>query len=338
LQKAVEKEGLMYPPDPASWAVATLGGTVATNAGGPRTLKYGVTKDYVRSLTVVLANGDVLETGADSCKTYDLTSLMCGSEGTLGIITEITVRLIPLARASRTLRADFKKLDDCSDAVAAIIASGIVPAALELMDHFVIRSVDEAFKLGLPQDLEGILLIQVDGYPESLASQVRKIEEILREKRAATVITAKDAREAERLWFARRAAGPALMRMRPNTITEDVTVPVSRLTAMIRKVREISERRRIPIGVVAHAGDGNLHPCMLFDKRDEEEWERVRAVCEDLVPEALALGGTLSGEHGIGLAKSPFLHMELNEAARAVTRKIKETFDPKGILNPGKFV
>ncbi|MEJ2716534.1 MAG: FAD-linked oxidase C-terminal domain-containing protein, partial [Deltaproteobacteria bacterium] len=156
--------------------------------------------------------------------------------------------------------------------------------------------------------------------------------------RAAAVIVARDAGEAERLWFARRAAGPALMRLRPNTITEDVTVPVSRMTAMIKKVREISERRRIPVGVLAHAGDGNLHPCMLFDKRDKDEWERVRAACEDLVPEALALGGTLSGEHGIGIAKSPFMHLEMNEAARAITRKIKETFDPKGILNPGKFV
>jgi glycolate oxidase len=338
LQKAVEKEGLMYPPDPASWAVATLGGTVSTNAGGPRTLRYGVTKDYLHRLTVVLANGDVLDTGQNTFKTYDLTRLMCGSEGTLGIITEITVRLIPLARASRTLRADFKKLDDCSDAVAAIIASGIVPAALELIDHVVIRTVEEAFKLGLPQDLEGILLIQVDGYPESLANQVTKIQEILKEKGAATVIVAKDAAEAERLWFARRAAAPALMRMRPNTVTEDVTVPVSHLTAMIKKVREISDRHRIPVGVLAHAGDGNLHPCMLFDKRDDDEWARVRAVCEDIVPEALALGGTLSGEHGIGLAKSPFLQMELNAATCEVTRKIKEAFDPKGILNPGKFV
>jgi glycolate oxidase len=263
---------------------------------------------------------------------------MCGSEGTLGIITEIVVRLIPLPPASRTVRADFPRLEDCSDAVSAIIAAGIIPAGLELLDQFVTRAVEKSFGLGLPTEMEGTLLIQVDGYPESLDRQVSAIESILQEKRAANVITAKDAAEAELLWRARRAAGPAVFCLRPSLVVEDVTVPVSRLTEMIRKAVEISKRRNIPIGVLAHAGDGNLHPIVLFDRRDQEESARADAACEDLVREAVALGGTLSGEHGIGMAKAPFMPLEMNPAALAVTRGIKKSLDPKGILNPGKFV
>ncbi|MBM3299958.1 MAG: FAD-binding protein [Deltaproteobacteria bacterium] len=341
LQKAVDKKGLMYPPDPASWAVATMGGTVATNAGGPRTLKYGVTKDYLLGLTAVLANGDVLKTGGRTLKNvtgYNLTNLICGSEGTLAVITEITVRLIPKPQASRTLRADFAQLEHCSDAVAAIMGSGILPAALELMNQYTVRAVEQSFNLGLPLNAEGVLLIQVDGNPLTLENEVEQIEAILRNHRVQNIIVAKDESEAEKLWLARRAAGPALMRMKPNTITEDVTVPVANLTAMIRKVTEICHRRRIDVGVIAHAGDGNLHPCMAFDKRDQEESERVKAACEELVPEALALGGTLSGEHGIGLAKSPFLHLEMDDVAMRVMKGVKSLFDPKGILNPGKFV
>jgi len=340
-QKEVEKLGLMYPPDPASWAVATMGGTVATNAGGPRTLKYGVTKDYLLGLTAVLANGDVLKTGGRTLKNatgYNLTTLLCGSEGTLGIITEIVVRLIPKPPASRTVRADFASLEDCSDAVSAIMARGIIPAALELMDQFTVRAVEKSFKLGLPTDTEGILLIQVDGRPETLEREVEQIEGVLREKNASNVVSAADATEADRLWLARRAAGAAMLRMRPNVVTEDVTVPVSNLTAMIRKVVEICRRNGVSVGVFAHAGDGNLHPCMVFDRRDEDEYRRVRTACEELAPEALALGGTLSGEHGIGMAKAQFLPMEMDAVALRVMQGIKRDFDPKGILNPGKFV
>ncbi len=341
LQREAEKRGMMYPPDPASWAVATMGGTVATNAGGPRTLKYGVTKDYLLGLTVALADGSILRTGGRTLKNvtgYNLTTLICGSEGTLGIITEIVVRLIPKSPASRTMRADFKRLEDCSDAVAAIMAGGSVPAALELMDRFVVKAVEKSFNLGLPTDVEGILLIQLDGAPETLDREVRQVENALIDKNAKNIIIAKDSAETERLWLARRAAGPAVMRMRPNIITEDVTVPVSQLTAMIRKVTEIGERHGIQVGILAHAGDGNLHPCIVFDKRDKDEYKRVQTVCEELIPEALALGGTLSGEHGIGIAKAPFLRLELDPVALQITQGIKNCFDPKGILNPGKFV
>jgi len=340
-QQAVEQYGLMYPPDPSSWKIATMGGTVATNAGGPRTLKYGVTRDYLLGLTVVLANGEVLKTGGLAIKNvtgYDLTRLLCGSEGTLGIITEIIVRLVPKPQASRTIRADFPRLEDSSDAVADIVGAGIVPAGLELMDKVVIAAVEADTRMGLPTEVEAILLIEVDGDPEGLRIQAAKIEEILHGRGASGVISAESPEEAERLWTARRAAFSVMARLRPNALIEDATVPVANLTAMVRKTREIAEKHEIQIGVLAHAGDGNLHPLILFDQRDQEELRRVEAATEEIFKEALALGGTLSGEHGIGMAKARFLPMQFDEVAIAVTKRIKESLDPKGILNPGKFV
>jgi len=341
LQKAVEKFGLMYPPDPDTWAVATLGGNVATNAGGPRTLKYGVTKDYLLGLTVVLADGDVLKTGGRTLKNvtgYNLTSLFCGSEGTLGIITEIVVRLIPRPLSSRTVRAEFSELEACSDAVAAIMAGGIIPAAMELMDRFVVNAVERSFKLGLPTEAEAMLLIQVDGGPETLEREVAHIVGVLKDKRAANIIVAENAAQAEQLWLARRSAGPAMFRVRSSVVTEDVTVPVSRLTTMIKKVVEICKRNRVSVGVLAHAGDGNLHPVVVYDRRDQDEYSRVQAAFAEMVGEALALGGTLSGEHGIGILKAQFMPLEMDHVAMRAMRKVKECFDPKGILNPGKFV
>lgn len=341
LQQAVEQRGLMYPPDPSSWKMATMGGTTATNAGGPRTLKYGVTRDYLLGLTVVLANGDVLKTGGTTIKNvtgYDLTRLMCGSEGTLGLITEIVVRLIPKPLGSRTVQAVFERLEDSSDAVASIIAQGIVPASLELMDRVIVSAVEADSPSGLPTDAAGILLIEVDGDPAGLDMEVEKIERILKARNAGQIVCAADAAEAERLWSARRSVFSAMARLRPNVVTEDATVPVSNLTAMLRRVREISERHSVQIGVVAHAGDGNLHPLILFDQRDEAEKKRVEEATKEIFREALGLGGTLSGEHGIGLAKKPFLAMEFDPVAIAITKRIKESLDPKGILNPGKFV
>ncbi len=340
-QQEVEKHGLMYPPDPSSWKMATMGGTVATNAGGPKTLKYGVTRDYLLGLTVVLANGDILKTGGAAIKNvtgYDLTRLICGSEGTLGVITEIIVRLIPKPPASRTIRADFPRLEDSSNAVADVIGQGIVPAGLELMDRVVISAVEADTGMGLPVDVDAILLIEVDGDPEALENQVTRIEEVLRKNNAAGVLVAQNQAEAERLWSARRAAFSVMARLRPNAVIEDATVPVANLTAMIRKILEIAQRRNIQIGVLAHAGDGNLHPLILFDRRDPEELHRVEMAAEEIFREALALGGTLSGEHGIGMVKSKFLPMELDEVALAVSKKIKTALDPKGILNPGKFI
>lgn len=340
-QQEVEKHGLMYPPDPSSWKAATMGGNVGSNAGGPRTLKYGVTRDYLLGLTVVLANGDVLKTGGLAIKNvtgYDLTRLICGSEGTLGIVTEIIVRLVPKPKASRTLMGVFPRLEESSNAVAAVIGAGIVPAGVELMDKVVIGAVEADAKLGLPTDVDAILLIEVDGDPESLDLQVEKIRKILDEHGASDVSIARNAEDAERLWTARRSAVSAMARLRPGTALEDATVPVSKLTTMIRKTLEIAGRHNVQVGVLAHAGDGNLHPLVLFDQRDQDEVRRVEAATEEIFRAALALGGTLSGEHGIGMAKARFLSMELDDVAMSVTRGIKQSLDPKGILNPGKFV
>ncbi len=340
-QQEVAKHGLMYPPDPSSWKVATMGGNVATNAGGPKTLKYGVTRDYLLGLTAVLPHGDVLKTGGLTLKNvtgYDLTRLICGSEGTLGVVTEITVRLIPRPPATRTIMACFPRLEDSSNAVAAIIGAGIVPAALELMDKAVTAAVEADARLGLPLDVDAILLIEVDGESASLDVQVGRIEQILEENKASSVVAAKTAQAADKLWTARRAAISAMARLRPNVSIEDATVPVSNLTKMIRKTVEIAQKYNLQIGVLAHAGDGNLHPLILFDQRDQEECGRVLKASEEIFREALALGGTLSGEHGIGLSKARFLPMQMDEVALRVTKSIKHSLDPKGILNPGKFV
>jgi len=341
LQLAAGRVGLLYPPDPASWMVATMGGTVATNAGGPRTVKYGVTRDYLLALTVVLADGRVLKLGRGPLRHvagYDLIHLFCGSEGTLGIVTEITVRLIPRPATTRTLRADFDDLDNCGKAVAAIIREGIIPSALELMDQSIIGAVETVGRLGLPLDVEGILLMEVDGDPESLDPITERIKTVLAANGAIKVMAARDAEEAEHIWKARRSAFSAMASLRPNAVTEDATVPVTQLATMIRKVTKIAERHNVQIGVLAHAGDGNLHPLILFDRRDSEEVRRVEAASGDIFREALALGGTLSGEHGIGLEKAQYLSLEFDDVAMGATRAIKQALDPKGILNPGKFV
>ncbi len=340
-QMAAAKLGLLYPPDPSSWTVCSMGGNVCTNAGGPKTVKYGVTRDYLVGLTVVLANGDILEVREKDFtdgRGYNLTHLFCGSEGTLGVITEIRVRLTAKPKATRTLRADFPNLEDSGKAVADIIGSGIVPSALELLDDVVISAVEADAHLGLPADAEGMLLVEVDGEPEELDPQVERIESVLKANNAARVIAAKDDAEAQSLWTARRAAFSVMSRLRPTVVMEDATVPVSNLPVMIRKVRESANRHRVRIGVVAHAGDGNLHPLVVFDKRDEDEVERVNQAVEEIYREALALEGTLSGEHGIGISKSRLLPLQLDPVAMAVTRSIKRGLDPKGILNPGKFV
>ncbi len=340
-QMAVAKLGLLYPPDPSSWMVCSMGGNVCTNAGGPKTVKYGVTRDYLIGLTVVLANGEILRVKENSDGNgpgYNLTHLFCGSEGTLGVITEIMVRLVAKPKATRTLRADFPKLEDSGKAVADIIGSGIVPSALELLDDVVISAVEADSHLGLPSDVEGMLLVEVDGEPDGLDPQVKRIESVLKANNAARVISAKDEAEAQSLWTARRAAFSVMSRLRPTVVMEDATVPVSNLPKMIRKVRESADRHGVQIGVVAHAGDGNLHPLVVFDKRDEEEVERVNRATEEIYREALALDGTLTGEHGIGISKARLLPLQLDPVAMAVTRSIKRGLDPKGILNPGKFI
>lgn len=341
LQAAVGRYGLFYPPDPASLNVSTIGGNVAENAGGPRGVKYGVTRDYLLGLTVVLADGRVIRTGGRTTKNvtgYDLTGLFCGSEGTLGIITEITVRLISKPEAQTSIQAIFPELDGAGQAVSRIMAAGILPVALELMDSTVIRLIEESHQIGLPLEAEGLLLIQVDGSRENVLGEAQKVAGFCRENGASEVRVSKDPKDEELLWFARRSAFGVMARARPNCIVEDVTVPVSKLPSMVRYIVALAKERGVTVGVLAHAGDGNMHPLILFDRRDPKEWSRVEAFTKDLFQEAVKLGGTLSGEHGIGMAKEAFLPMVMGEDTRQLIRQIKASLDPKGILNPGKFV
>jgi glycolate oxidase len=341
LQKAVAVHGLMYPPDPASMFVSTIGGNVALNAGGPRGVKYGVTRDYLLGLEVVLPSGEVIRTGGKALKSvsgYDLTRLMCGSEGTLGIITEITVRLVPMPPAKATLQAIFADLDDAARTVSAIIGSGIVPTTLELIDRVVLDVIADYGGAHFRQDAEALLLIEVDGEAVLVEAQGKRIESFCKERGAVEVERAETSEEAEKLWQARRSAFGAVATIRPNCIVEDATVPVKGLPEIIRKIVELADKYQLRIGVLAHAGDGNLHPLVMTDLRDKEEMARVDKALEEMYEAAMAMGGTLSGEHGIGIAKNRFLDMEFNRSAIEIMRGIKQVFDPKGILNPGSFL
>jgi glycolate oxidase len=341
LQKEVARYGLMYPPDPASMYVSTIGGNVALNAGGPRGVKYGATKDYLLGLELVLPSGEVMRTGGKTFKNvsgYDLTRLMCGSEGTLGIFTEITVRLVPLPPAKATLQGVFLNLDDAAETVPAIIGSGIVPTTLELIDRVVLDVIRDYGGAEFPREAEALLLIEVDGEEGSVQAQGDRIEKFCRERGAIEVQRARTPEEAEKVWQARRTAFGAVARLRPNCIVEDATVPVKRVPEIIRKILELAEKYRLKIGVLAHAGDGNLHPLVMTDLRDKEEMARVDKALEEMYEAAIAMGGTLSGEHGIGIAKDRFMPLEFSETAIELMRRIKRVFDPNNILNPGSFL
>ena len=341
LQKAVTSFGLMFPPDPASMFVATIGGNVAMNAGGPRGVKYGVTRDYLLGLEVVLPSGEIIRTGGKTLKNvsgYDLTRLMCGSEGTLGILTEVTVKLVPLPPAKATLQAVFSDLDDATKTVSAIIGSGIVPTTLELMDRVVLDAISDYGGARFNKEAAAVILIEVDGDEALVEAQGRRIEDFCKERGAVEVERASNAEEADKLWQARRTAFGAVARLRPNCIVEDATVPVKSLPTIIRKIVELAEKYRLQIGVLAHAGDGNLHPLIMTDHRDKDEMARIDKALEEMYEAALALGGTLSGEHGIGIAKKRFLGMEFSQASLEIMRGIKRVFDPDNILNPGSFI
>ncbi len=340
LQNAVEKKGLFYPPDPASAKVSTLGGNIAENAGGLRGFKYGVTRDYVLSMKAISPSGEFLMLGAKTIKSvsgYDLPSLFCGSEGTLGIVCEATLKLLPLPEAWSAMLLIFPTLDKASEAVSLIIAEGIVPSSLEIMDNFTINAVEDYKRLGLPRDAGAIVLIEVDGYRESVEREMGKIEALLPKMGAKEVRRAREQSERENIWEGRRSALAALARISPTTLLEDVTVPRSRLSKMVREIEKIARKHNLLIGTFGHAGDGNLHPTFLTDWRNEEERERVKVAIEELFSAAVELGGTLSGEHGIGLVKAPFLPREFNQATIEVMKAIKRALDPKGLLNPGKI-
>ncbi|GLI35650.1 FAD-binding oxidoreductase [Desulforhabdus amnigena] len=338
---AVEAKGLFYPPDPGSQAVSTLGGNVAENAGGLRGLKYGVTRDYVMGLEFFDVNGEIVKTGSRTVKCvtgYNLAALMVGSEGTLGVFDKIILKLIPMPTGRKAMMAIFDNVIKASETVAAIIAHRIVPATLEFMDNFTIRTVEDYSRVGLPTDAAALLLIEVDGHPAQVEEDAAKVESICREMGAMKIRVAQDAAERDKVWEARRAALSALAKLKPTVVLEDATVPRSKIPAMIQALEEISRRFNLTIGTFGHAGDGNLHPTILTDKRNKEEWHRVEAAIDAIFDKALGLGGTLSGEHGIGMAKSRYLEKETSKGTILFSRRIKAALDPKGILNPGKII
>ncbi|MTI80074.1 MAG: FAD-binding protein [Firmicutes bacterium] len=340
LNNEVAPHGLIYPPDPGTVATATMGGSVSECSGGLRGLKYGVTKHYVMGLEVVMADGQVARFGGKTVKNvtaYDLVKLFTGAEGTLGIITEITVRLIPAPEARTAMLATFDSLEDAGNAIRGIIASKVIPATLEIMDQVTIKTVENFSKIGLPTDKRAVLLIEVDGIPEVVENEAEKVVKVVTENKGE-LKKAKDDKEREGLWAARRAALPALAQLKPTTVLEDATVPRSKITEMLMFLEEIAEKYNLDIGTFGHAGDGNLHPTILTDVRNKEEMERVHKAVDEIFKKALELGGTLSGEHGIGMAKSKFLEWELGESGMDVLKKIKNALDPEGILNPGKMV
>jgi len=341
LQAEVEKYGLFYPPDPSSIRHSTIGGNIACNAGGPRCLKYGVTGDYVLGLTVVLADGQVLKTGGKPIKDvtgYDIKGLFTGSEGTLGLITEALLRLVAKPKFARTALAEFDSLVDASQTVNAILTAGIVPATLELMDQTAIVCIEEAMQLGLNTDVEATLLIETDGTDEqAVLSEAAAAAKICKEQGARSVKVAQNETERANLWKARRSISPALARKAPNKLGEDITVPRSAIPEVVRRLRAISENYGLPIVIFGHAGDGNLHPNILFDKRDPNQWAKVEKMVAEIFAASLAVGGTLSGEHGVGLLKRPYLEQALGQASLTLQKQIKKALDPLNILNPDKM-
>ena len=338
IAEAAEKAGLFYPPDPGSMKISTIGGNVAENSGGLRGLKYGVTRNYVMGMEVVLPDGEVMWLGNKCVKDvagFSLKDVMIGSEGTLGVITKVLLRLIPKPAAKKTMVATFDAMDAAAQTVSDIIAAQIIPCTLEFLDRTTIHCVEDFAKIGLPLDCEALLLMETDGHPAAVAEEASKMEELAKANRAKEVRVAKDDAEATQLATARRSAFSALARLAPTIILEDATVPRSELAHMIRFVAEVAKKYDLKIGTFGHMGDGNLHPTFLTDERNESEIHRVHEAFKEIFDEAIRLGGTITGEHGIGIAKKEFLPKFAGAAQMRVMRELRKALDPKGILNPG---
>ena len=340
IAEAAEKAGLFYPPDPGSMKISTIGGNVAENSGGLRGLKYGVTRNYVMGMEVVLPNSEVMWLGNKCVKDvagFSLKDVMIGSEGTLGVITKVLLRLIPKPAAKKTMVATFDAMDAAAQTVSDIIAAQIIPCTLEFLDRTTIHCVEDFAKIGLPLDCEALLLMETDGHPDAVAEEASKMEELAKANRAKEVRVAKDDAEATQLATARRSAFSALARLAPTIILEDATVPRSELAHMIRFVAEVAKKYDLKIGTFGHMGDGNLHPTFLTDERNESEIHRVHEAFKEIFDEAIRLGGTITGEHGIGIAKKEFLPKFAGAAQMRVMRELRKALDPKSILNPGKM-
>ena len=340
LQRKLAPSGFTLPTEPGSSVASAIGGNVATNAGGLKGAKYGTTKDYVLGLKVVLPDGRVMKTGTRTMKTssgYNLTQLFVGSEGTLGIMTEIILKIVPLARATATGLGLFDSLEDAGRAVTQTMSSGVIPSVMEVMGRYLIQAINENTELSLPE-VDTMLLVETDGYTRTEAdAQMEKVMEIFKRNRASEVRLAETAAERDELWAARKSTYPVSARLNNSLLVEDVTVPMSRLAELFRDFGRIVEKYDLKVAMCAHAGDGNFHPLIAFDSRDAEMTAKVEKANDELFRLAIALGGTLTGEHGIGMAKARYMSLEHDEAAMDMMRAIKRTFDPHNILNPGKM-
>ncbi|WML51816.1 glycolate oxidase subunit GlcD [Neobacillus sp. PS3-12] len=339
LAKAVEAKGLFYPPDPGSMSISMIGGNINENSGGLRGLKYGVTRDYVIALEIVLANGDIIRTGGKLAKDvagYDLTRLFVGSEGTLGVITEATLKLLPIPDTKKTMLALYQDLEAAARSVSKIIANKIIPTTLEFLDQPTLRVVEDYVKIGLPTDVQAVLLIEQDGPAEVVNRDLKKIEEVCKHENAVSVQIAATPEEAEALSMARRTALSALARLKPTTILEDATVPRSEVANMVKAINEIAKKYNLHICTFGHAGDGNLHPTCPTDARNHDEMERVELAFAEIFDRAIELGGTITGEHGVGVMKAPYLEWKLGKEGIDAMKAIKQGLDPNNIMNPGK--
>lgn len=339
-QLEVEKLGLFYPPDPASLKFSTLGGNVAENAGGPRCVKYGVTRDFVMGLEIVLPTGEIIRTGGETYKGvvgYDLTRLLCGSEGTLGVITKIIFKLLPLPEAKKTMLTIFDSIDGAAKAVSAIIGNKIIPTTLEFMDYATLQCVNNRFNLGIPENGRAVLIIEVDGDRDLTEKQAARIQEIIVPLGLVECKIARDAAESEALWKVRRLVSPSLRDVNPDKFNEDIVVPRSKVPEVIRVIEKIQQKYDIPIVNFGHAGDGNIHVNVMIDKNVPGMEEKAHEAIAEVFQAALDLNGTMSGEHGVGLAKQPYIHLELKPAQVAAMQAIKKALDPNNILNPGKM-
>lgn len=340
VDKAASKYKLFYPPDPGSMKTSTIGGNIAENAGGLRGLKYGVTRDYVNSMEVILPTGEIINIGTRTVKSvtgYNLVDLMVGSEGTLGVVTKATLGLLPVPPARASLLALFNNLTEAAKTVMDIVAEGVITATLELVDNVTINAIEDYLKIGLNRNVGAMLLIEVDGQQGSVDIEAEVIRKVCAQNNALSCKLATGQRERDVLWSARRAALSSLARIKPSTILEDATVPRSRIVELVEAVNNIAKKYDIMIGTFGHAGDGNLHPTILTDLRDKEEEKKVEKVIEEIFIETVKLDGTLSGEHGIGITKARFLKLEISDEVYKLMKKIKQALDPNNILNPGKL-
>jgi glycolate oxidase len=340
LQRQVEKVGLFYPPDPASKEFSTLGGNVAECAGGPRCVKYGVTKEYILGLEVVTPTGEIIRTGGVTLKNvvgYDLTKLFVGSEGTLGIITKITLKLLPKPAAKKTMLIQFSSIDGAAQSVSAIISEKIIPTTLEFMDKATINCIRGKSDIPIPENSQAILIVEVDGDIETLEKQAEKILAVIEPFGIIDTRIAETHEESEKIWGVRRIVSPSLGKINPDKFNEDIVVPRSNVPDMIRSLEKISEKYDIPIVNFGHAGDGNIHVNIMVDMQQDGMEQTVEKVMEEVFEAAIGLRGSISGEHGIGISKAKYMKMELDEATLSCMKKIKNALDPGNILNPGKI-